>query len=128
MDPQTVTIISGTISVVGTIIAGWLGYRAKQAESRIAAQTKAAEVASGITLNERQEAANIRLAQGQEIREQREIIAKKDEQIDALQDLNRQLQSQLDRRDAQIERQQEQIETLKEQVATLLRELGRPIP
>lgn len=128
MDSQTVTLISSAIAVLGTIVAGWFGYRAKQAETRIVAQNKTNELAGGITLNERQEAAAIRQAQVLEIREQREIIARKDEQIDKLQDLVRDLKSTVDHRDIQLERQQEQIETLKGQVSTLLRELGRPTP
>lgn len=109
MDAQTVTLISAAITLAGTAFAGWLGYRAKQAESRIVAQTKAAELASGTTLNERQEAALIRQAQREEIKELRERLDHKDQEIDALQDANRKLTSQVERLEATVERLEREL-------------------
>lgn len=109
MDAQTIGFLSASIAVLGTITTGWLGYRAKQAESRIAAQTKVAEVAAGTTLNERQEATAIRVAQREEIKELRERLDHKDQEIDALQDANRKLTSQVDRLEATVERLEREL-------------------
>lgn len=116
MDTQTVTLISAAITLAGTAFAGWLGFRAKQAESRINAQSKAAEVAAGTTLNERQEAAAIRQAQREEIKELRSRLDEKDRQIDDLQDAKRSLESKAERLEATVERLQATVDRLEREL------------
>ena len=135
MDSGTVAIVGAAIALVGTVTAGWFGYRAKLAEQRMAAQTaaqqaksKEVEAAAGTTLNERQEATAIRVAQREQIERLNERLEARDEENDELKTKVRRLESTVERQQGQIERQQNQIETLQGQVATLLRELGRANP
>lgn len=136
MDSGTVATIGATIALIGTITAGWFGYRAKLAEQRMSAQTaaitasqqtkaKETEGATTTIINERQEASDIRKAQREQIERLNTRLEERDEENDELKTKVRRLESTVERQQGQIERQQNQIETLQGQVATLLREVGR---